>query len=37
MSETVNMADRNYSNWSRPPWLVMTALRIAFENRNVCL
>lgn len=29
------IANRNYSSWSLPPWLVMTTLGIAFETRAI--
>jgi glutathione S-transferase len=33
MSYTLITANRNYSSWSLRPWLLMTALGIAFEDR----
>jgi glutathione S-transferase len=35
MSYTLITANRNYSSWSLRPWLLMTALGIAFEDRLV--
>ena len=33
MAYTLVTANRNYSSWSLRPWLLMTALEIAFEDR----
>lgn len=33
MTYTLITANRNYSSWSLRPWLLMTMLRIPFENR----
>ena len=33
MSYTLITANRNYSSWSLRPWILMTALGIAFEDR----
>ena len=33
MAYTLITANRNYSSWSLRPWVLMTALGIAFEDR----